>query len=121
MTNIETIIERAEEGTDVPEIDKVERKGQIIERKLTETQRPEGFGRCSTCSNFVYQRRTYLKENIDCAAYFGEGKTGFRPSREDPIKDCYHYYPAGQMTLRDMYTIATIIDVDKKGPIGFGR
>jgi hypothetical protein len=33
--------------------------------------------------------------------------------------ECSDFYPTGQMDVREMALIATIIDPDKKGRIGF--
>lgn len=103
---------------------KAARDASGITRRLTETQRPDGFGMCSRCGSFFYQRKTYGKENIACTAFshsMSAPVRPFTPSREDPIKECFQYYPAQQMGYWEMLEIATIIDTETKGPIGFCR
>jgi hypothetical protein len=95
----------------------IEKKATAIQNKLAEAPRPSGFGLCSRCDKFVYQRTQYQKEVALCSGYFGESIRGLRPSREDPIHECYSYYPAGQMNIIQMTKLAVLIEPKKQ--IGF--
>jgi hypothetical protein len=95
--------------------------GYAIQRRFQEGQRPDDFGLCSRCSFFHHQRREYGTELAICSYEVKHGVSFMPPSRLDPIKDCSGFYPSGQMDLYSMSRIATIIDIDKKGPIGFRK
>ena len=75
-----------------------------------------GFGLCDRCTRFLYQRTQFNRERAVCRHH---GETDRRCTRNDPIVECSDFYPTGQMDVREMALIATIIDPDKKGRIGF--
>ena len=75
-----------------------------------------GFGLCTRCTHFFYQRTQFNNESAKCFYY---GRRERECYRNDPIIECSGFYPIGQMDLRDMVILATIIDPGKKGRIGF--
>jgi len=100
-------------------IKEMEKESVGIVNKIVEPPRPPGFGRCSKCDKFVYQRTEFGKELILCSGYFGrENLFSLKPCREDPIAECSAFFPAGQMDLPQMARIATLIDPNKNS-IGF--
>jgi hypothetical protein len=75
-----------------------------------------GFGLCDRCTHFLYRRTQFNRERALCRQY---GRPDTQCSRNDPMVECSDFYPTGQMDVREMALIATIIDPDKKGRIGF--
>jgi len=76
-----------------------------------------GFGLCDRCTHFLYQRTQFNRERAVCRGYGRAPER--RCSRNDPTVECSDFYPTGQMDIREMALIATIIDPNKKGRIGF--
>jgi hypothetical protein len=107
---------KAQEKKDRAELDSVYNKGRDITNRGSRGK-IHGYGLCSRCSNLGYTRHLYGKEVVLCDVSYDVPRRS--PSRENPVTDCTAYYPAGQMSLRNMAEIATLID--DKGPrkIGF--
>lgn len=93
---------------------------QELDSRSKQTFVPKDFGLCSVCSCFFYQKTYFDHEKIFCEYYVADNQLlSLKPSRVDPIKSCSGFYPTGQMTLKDMASIAIILDPDKKDRIGF--
>lgn len=81
----------------------------------------EGYGLCTRCDNLGIRRSKLDFEEVWCDRYDRPGQMQLRPSKQDNIIECSYFWPKGQMNLREMAGLATIIDVKKKATIGFGK
>lgn len=74
---------------------------------------PDSYGVCSTCTQFMLIKTKYGKDYTEC-----EWHKNIVPNTVDPIVFCMSYSPRNQLSLRDMWSVATMIECDKN-KIGF--
>lgn len=79
---------------------------------------PECFGMCSSCQNMQFATTEFRVRWAQCEV-FGYGLTALQLSMAEPVQECTNYKKNGQLSLRDMVNIATLIDVNKKQKVGF--
>ena len=90
-------------------------KSRAIEERDESGTVPSKYGICAKCQYIHYKASLYGKEWAYCEV------SETRPLKgDDPITTCTSLKPAGQISLANMWSIATFIDPDKKDPIGFG-
>ena len=75
---------------------------------------PSSLGLCSTCQEFEYSETEFRVIWSKCGAF---QRGPFRSAAES-ITKCSHYRKVGQMSLREMASMAHFIDIDKK-KVGF--
>ena len=73
------------------------------------------LGLCSRCAMMEYKKTRYGSCSYRCLA--GERPIDLHP--EDPIEDCSNFYPKGQMTLAQMFAIASPIEGGRRRQAGF--
>jgi len=71
------------------------------------------YGVCSTCVHLTLIKTKYGKEFAWC-----DWHDKLKPNTVDPIVFCIHHSPRNQLSLKEMWTLATIINVDKN-KVGF--
>jgi hypothetical protein len=102
-----------EEKPENKELKDARRVADRISEGLSGSYIPDTFGICSQCSNFIYLRTKYDKEFTDCSWL-----NNIKPTSVDPIMVCVHFSNRNQLGIKDMWNLATFIEVgDKK--IGF--
>lgn len=77
------------------------------------------YGLCSRCDNFKIRKSKLYNEEVWCDNYNSIKEMTVKPSKMDPVVECSSFYPRGQLNLRSMLGIATIIDVEEKRVAGF--
>ena len=70
------------------------------------------YGICATCVNFTLIKTKFGKSYTEC-----EWHKNIVPNTIDPIIFCLQHSPRNQLSLRDMWALATIID--NKNKVGF--
>jgi len=70
-------------------------------------------GACSNCTNFYYARSAFAVRVMYCNEF------KILLSEAEPIMDCNLFDEMGKLSLRDMASMAIIIDADKKEAAGF--
>ncbi len=71
------------------------------------------FGLCHQCTHIQIIKTKYDHVFAKCACDW-EQKNEIKPNRVDPIVECSNFYPKGQLRLREMSNIATLIDIKRK-------
>jgi hypothetical protein len=74
----------------------------------------DNYGICSSCKNFSIKKSKYSIRKAYC---FADRK--IKLTSDDPILECSDHDKRGSMTLEQMWALATLIDEDPKGKIGF--
>ena len=74
----------------------------------------DNYGICSSCKNFSIKRSKYSVKKASCFA-----DRRIKLTSDDPILECSDHDKRGSMTLEQMWSLATLIDEDPKGKIGF--
>jgi len=73
------------------------------------------MGLCTRCAMMEYKRTRYGSASYQCCG--GEHPKNLHP--EDPIEDCSSFYPKGQMSLPQMFAMATPIEGSRRHKAGF--
>ena len=89
-------------------------QARAIEERAEAGVVPDKYGICAKCKSLQYRATRYGKERATCE--FDEHKI---LTENDPIVTCTIMEPVGQLSLTNMWGIATFIDPDKNDPIGF--
>lgn len=79
---------------------------------------PPGYGLCSSCSRFRWFVTRYGTESAKCSAD-DTPWTVKRLRKDDPVASCSQYGRNGELSLKEMLDMATLIDVNRN-QIGFG-
>ncbi len=79
----------------------------------------EQYGLCATCIDIAFVATEFRIRLAACESHVSSVHGDFLLHSEDPITECTHYNERGRLSLRDMTSIATIIEINPKPAVGF--